>query len=85
LTERIAFTDYYKTAALPTGRTDTIEIFDPVNPDNNAARLYNTGDQQRIVHAAEAALDAITEAGYATTKAQAVACWQVVFGNRFQG
>jgi len=85
LSQRIAFTDYYKPSALPKESVGTIEIFDPVNPENNVARLYELGDQKRIVLAAEEALDAITEARYATTKAQAVQCWQVVFGNRFQG
>ncbi|XVQ86420.1 CBASS oligonucleotide cyclase [Microbispora siamensis] len=85
LTERIAFTDYYANSALPKSRIGTIEIFDPVNPDNNVARLYESVDQKRIVQAAEAALDAITEARYATTKAQAVECWQVVLGSRFKG
>ncbi|MFI7435771.1 CBASS oligonucleotide cyclase [Micromonospora haikouensis] len=85
LRERIAFTDFYKKSELPKERVGTIEIFDPVNPTNNVARLYEAAQQKRIVLAAEAALDAITEIGYATTKAQAVQCWQVVFGNRFQG
>ena len=85
LTERIAFTDYYAASALPKTRIGAIEVFDPVNPDNNVARLYDAADQKRIVQAAEAALDAITEAGYATTKAQAIECWQVVLGGRFKG
>jgi hypothetical protein len=85
LTERIAFTDFYAASALPKTRIGTIEVFEPVNPANNVARLYDTLDQKRIVQAAEAALDAITEAGYATTKAQAVECWQVVLGGRFKG
>ena len=38
-----------------------------------------------MVAAAEEALDAITEAKYATTKAQAIDCWQVVFGTSFKG
>lgn len=85
LRERISFTDNYAVSALPKTRVDTIEVFDPVNPDNNVARLYDENDRKRIVLAAEVALDAITEAGYATTKAQAVECWQVVLGNRFKG
>jgi tRNA nucleotidyltransferase (CCA-adding enzyme) len=85
LTERIAFTDYYPASALPKNRIGTMEVFDPVNPDNNVARLYEVSDQKRIVLAAEEALDAITEAGFATTQAQAVACWQVVLGSRFKG
>jgi len=85
LTERIAFTDYYTESALPKTRIGTIEVFDPVCPDNNVARLYDSVDQKRIVQAAEAALDAITEARYAATKAQAIECWQVVLGSRFRG
>ncbi|MFY1685011.1 CBASS oligonucleotide cyclase [Micromonospora sp. WMMD730] len=85
LAERIAFADYYRATELPSVRTDAIEIFDPVNPANNAARLYDEIDRKRIVDAAEESLDAITEARYATTKAQAVACWQVVLGSRFRG
>jgi hypothetical protein len=85
LAERIAFTDFYVASALPKTRIGMIEVFDPVNPDNNVARLYDAVDQKRIVQAAEAALDAITEAGYATTKAQAIECWQVVLGGRFKG
>lgn len=85
LRERIAFGTYYPASDLPSTRVGEIEIFDPVNPANNAARLYEQRDRIRIVDAAEAALDAITEAGYATTKDQAVKCWQVVLGSRFRG
>jgi len=83
LAERVALADYYPASALPSARVGAIEIFDPVNPNNNVARLYDEHDRKRIVLAAEQALDAITEARYATTKAQAVECWQVVFGSRF--
>ena len=61
------------------------EVFDPVNPENNVARVYTDDHRKRIVAAAEAALDAIVEASCAVTKAQEVECWQVVLGNRFQG
>jgi tRNA nucleotidyltransferase (CCA-adding enzyme) len=85
LAERIAFTDFYSAAMLlgPTGAA--IEIFDPVNPSNNVAYRYSTVERDRIVEAADEALGAITEARYATTKAQAVACWQVVLGPSFRG
>ncbi|MXQ65579.1 nucleotidyltransferase [Actinomadura rayongensis] len=85
LRERIAFDTYYPASALPTERIGEIEIFDPINPENNTARLYEARDRIRIVDAAEAALDAITEASFATTKDQAVKCWQVVLGSRFRG
>jgi tRNA nucleotidyltransferase (CCA-adding enzyme) len=83
--DRIAFTDYYKAVDLPGPTGTPIEVFDPVNPENNVAFRYTTADRTRIVEAADEALSAITEAGFATTKAQAVACWQVVLGSRFKG
>lgn len=85
LAERITFSDYYGLADLPPAGSAPIEIFDPVNPQNNVAVHYTSTDRDRIATAAEDALDAITEAGYATTKAQAVARWQVVLGTRFKG
>lgn len=85
LSERISFTDYYPASSLPATNGAAIEIFDPVNPDNNVANHYTVYDRIRIVAAAEAALDAITEASFATTKAQAVACWQIVLGTTFKG
>lgn len=85
LTDRVAFKDYYPSCDLPAPTGAAIEIFDPVNPNNNVARHYSIADRQRIVTAAEAALDAVTEAGFATTKGQAVACWQIVLGTTFKG
>lgn len=85
LKERIAFDDYYAASALPSERVGEIEIFDPVNPKNNTARQYEEQDRVRIVDAAAAASDAITEASCATTKDQAVDCWRVVFGRGFRG
>jgi tRNA nucleotidyltransferase (CCA-adding enzyme) len=85
LAERIAFTDFYPAAKLPGPTGAAIEIVDPVNPTNNIAHQYSTVERDRIVEAADEALGAITEARYATTKAQAVACWQLVLGPSFQG
>ncbi len=85
LAERVSFTDYYPASKLPGPSGAAIEIFDPVNPDNNVANHYTNHDRERIVAAAESALDAITEANFATTKAQAVACWQIVLGTTFKG
>ena len=85
LNDRIAFDDYYTASDLPAASTAAIEIFDPVNPDNNVAVHYTDQDRLRIVARAETALDALVEAGFATTKAQAVACWQIVLGTTFKG
>ncbi len=85
LEKRIAFTDFYPASRLPASTRDPIEIFDPVNPSNNIASKYTRADREALVHAAEAAADAISEAHYATTKARAVECWQLVLGPAFRG
>ncbi len=85
LESRIAFSDYYRLSELPKNSTGPIEVFDPVNPENNIASAYTVSDRGRLVVAAEEAADAISEAFYATTKGRAVACWQRVFGTAFRG
>lgn len=85
LSERIAFDDYYPASQLPASAAAAIEIFDPVNATNNVATHYTDQDRRRIVAQAEVTLDALVEASFATTKAQAVACWQIVLGTTFKG
>lgn len=85
LRTRISFSDYYTTDKLPAPTGAAIEIFDPVNESNNVAVGYTETDRTRIVTAAEASLDALAEARYATTKTRATECWQRVFGPSFQG
>lgn len=85
LEKRIAFTDYYSSSCLPSPSGAAIEVFDPVNPENNITERYTRADQEALVEAAEEAADAIREAHYATTKARAVELWQVVLGSSFRG
>ncbi|HVB22296.1 MAG TPA: CBASS oligonucleotide cyclase [Ktedonobacteraceae bacterium] len=85
LKERLYFTDHYSASSLPTSNTGVIEIFDPVNPDNNIAKNYEETDRQAIINAAHNALDAIGEARYATTKYEAIECWQNILGRGFRG
>ena len=85
LKARISFTDYYPASKLlaPTGKP--MEICDPVNAMNNVAAEYSDGDRQKIVDAAREALEAISEARYATTRGRAIECWQDVLGPSFRG
>ena len=85
LKQRVFFTDHYTASRLPSRNTGVIEIFDPVNPDNNIAKNYVETDRQAIVTAAHEALDAIIEARYASTKGEAVECWQDILGRGFKG
>lgn len=83
LRERIVFSDYYKTSAVGTSK-DEIQIIDPVNADNNVARLYTADNANMIVDAALSAGDAIDAALRAPTKQLTIAYWQKVFGSAFQ-
>ena len=85
LRERIAFADYYRPSKLPGPTGAAIEVFDPVNADNNVCSDYTERDRQLLVETAADALDAIAEAQYATTKSRAVKCWQRVLGPSFRG
>jgi len=83
LKERIAFSDNYTSAKLPKARIDVVEIFDPVNPDNNVASSMTESERRKIVEAAGKALDALAFAQTCQTKAEAVECWQDVMGSSF--
>lgn len=82
LTEIIAFTDYYPIKEVK-GHTEPLRIIDPVNPKNNAAKLYTTQQAQTIVEAALNAGDAIDAALKATTKEKTIYYWQKIFGPSF--
>jgi len=83
LRERIVFADYYMPSAV-SGLNDEVQIFDPVNAENNVARLYTQKDADAIVDAALDAGDAIDAALRAPNKQLTVAYWQKVFGSTFQ-
>lgn len=83
LKERIAFFDNYTSARLPKVRTAVVEIFDPVNPDNNVAASMTESERRKIVEAAGKALDALAFAQTCQTKGEAVECWQELMGSSF--
>jgi hypothetical protein len=84
LSKRISFTDYYTASKLPSSNGAVIEIFDPVNPDNNVAFRYTSEQRDLIVEAAYDALDALTEAHHATTQGRAIDLWKIVLGPSFK-
>ena len=83
LRERIVFPDYYKPSEVGE-LDDDVQIIDPVNSENNVARLYTLENANTIADAADAAGDAIDAALRAPTKQLTVAYWQKVFGTAFQ-
>ncbi|BEM85471.1 hypothetical protein SME41J_47950 (plasmid) [Serratia marcescens] len=84
LRDRIVFEDNYPSSDVGT-LSDLVQIIDPVNPDNNVARLYTQRNVDAIIDAAMDAGDAIDAALYAPTKQLTVNYWQKVLGSSFQG
>lgn len=84
LTDQVAFTDYFPTSSIPSRTSAAVEVLDPVNLVNNVGSRYTDGDRRRIVTAAHSALDALGEARFATTKGDAVSCWQDTLGSGFK-
>lgn len=81
--EKIVFSDNYPLNKVGSF-TEPVQIIDPVNEINNAARLYLGSHADAIVEAALEAGDAIDAALTATTKEKTVYYWKKVFGPSFQ-
>lgn len=83
LKDLISFNDYYIRTQVP-AFTERVKIIDPVNPKNNAAKLYTSKQAEYIFEAALNAGDAIDAALTATNKEKTVYYWQKIFGPSFQ-
>jgi tRNA nucleotidyltransferase (CCA-adding enzyme) len=83
LRQRIAFTDYYAASKLPKQNTGPIEVFDPINPENNVADNLTENDRRLLVELAGKALDALAYARTCQTKGDAIDCWQELMGPSF--
>lgn len=84
LQEPIVFTDYYKTAEV-SSTTAPIQVWDPVNPENNVASTYTEQNRQRLVNHAKTTVDTISWAAHATSKGDAIDAWRELFGPAFPG
>jgi tRNA nucleotidyltransferase (CCA-adding enzyme) len=78
----IAFHDHYN-PGLCALTSHPIRIWDPVNHENNTAKLYTAEQKQAIVEAALDAGDAIDAALRAPTKGDTLRYWRKVFGSTF--
>ncbi|MFN0199930.1 MAG: CBASS oligonucleotide cyclase [Bacteroidia bacterium] len=82
LKEIIVFSDYYSISEAK-GHVEPVRIIDPVNPKNNASKLYTNQQAQIIIQAALNAGDAIDAALSATTKEKTIYYWKKIFGPSF--
>ena len=83
LRERLVFGDYYDPTDVGV-HTEPVQIIDPVNAQNNVAKLYTANQADAIFEAAVDAGDAIDAALRAPTKGETVYYWRKVFGPSFQ-
>ena len=83
LAELIVFTDYYEKSAVGEF-SEPVRIIDPVNEQNNVAKLYTRRQVDAIVEAALDAGDAVDSALAAPTKQESTYYWKKVFGSAFQ-
>lgn len=83
LKERIVFHDNYTTPALPSQSNSAVEIFDPVNPENNVASSMTEATRRIFVELATRALDGLSYARTCQTKGDALECWREVMGVTF--
>lgn len=80
---RIVFSDYY-TADKVKASNAPIQIFDPVNAENNVASQYTDQMRVNIINAASETLDSLMYARNATTKAEAITVYKEIFGPSFK-
>ena len=83
LRERVSFDDNYPSSKLPPKKVHAVEIFDPVNPENNVAAEITEAQRQKLVELAAVALDALSYARNSQTKADALECWRELMGASF--
>ncbi|MDB5098885.1 MAG: polymerase, beta-like region [Cyanobacteria bacterium RYN_339] len=81
--QRVVFSDYYEIKTVG-NLAEPVQIIDPVNAQNNVARLYSAANADAIVELALDAGDAIDAALAAHSKEKTVYYWQRVFGSAFQ-
>ncbi|MEU3862985.1 CBASS oligonucleotide cyclase [Streptomyces sp. NPDC028722] len=80
----IVFTDFYPAGDVASSSAP-IQVWDPVNPDNNVAGTYSEQDRLRLVEHANTALEDVAWAASAPTRGEANDAWRELFGPTFQG
>lgn len=78
----IAFVDYYGPKSCKATQ-DPVRVWDPVNCENNVAKLYTADNKNLIFEAALDAGDAIDSALRAMTKGDTLRYWRKVLGPTF--
>jgi tRNA nucleotidyltransferase (CCA-adding enzyme) len=80
----ISFTDFYRAAEI-SASSDPVQVWDPVNPDNNIVKLYTDLERARLVDLAKNSFEEINWAALAPTKGDANQAWRTLLGATFEG
>lgn len=83
LKERIIFSDYYKPTEVQPNETFAVEIYDPVNPSNNAAKNITESDRLEIISKVQKTFDELSMAISAHNKEKGLEYWKRILGNSF--
>lgn len=83
LKKRIIFTDYYKLTGVKQDNASPVQIYDPVNPENNLGSGLTDQERLKIVSESQNAFNALSLATEAYTKRDAVENWQKILGSSF--
>lgn len=83
LKERVAFSEYYPPSELPKTDTDSVNIYDPVNPKNNVTKKITESDRETIIKKAQEAMNVLMMATCAPSKAKAIELWRRLLGSSF--
>lgn len=82
LKKPIVFTDFYDASDVQSTQ-EPMQVWDPVNPENNVVGGYTDYDRQRLVDRCGQALDQVTWAAMAPSRGAAVEAWRTLFGPTF--
>lgn len=83
LQEPIVFDDYYPASAVDLNGA-SVQVLDPVNPENNVAGRIDNWRRQAFTNSADEALDLVSAAASAHTKAAANEYYRRLFGVSFR-
>ncbi|MFD6694775.1 CBASS oligonucleotide cyclase [Micromonospora aurantiaca (nom. illeg.)] len=78
----ISFTDCYDRREIGISSA-AVQVWDPVNPNNNIVGTYTELDRSRLVDTAKVALEDVSWAALAPTKGDAVEAWRTLLGPSF--
>ena len=82
LKEKMIFSNYYGVSEVK-GDNSPIQVYDPINPDNNVGSTITEEERQIIIKEAQAAFDALAMACSAYNKGDSVTNWQKILGSSF--